>query len=195
MSLPADFFSRFIEKWDLYSIELANYSAPELNVIFSYEKIEAVGDPNDWRLIIRDRGENYFKTIDNRLKLSNEYTGFAIRKRDTREIIFLTWIRYKTFYDDKIKTTIKLTGSGAFFYDSYCIPAYRGNHFQYKMFIVRINYSYANGLKNGYTVVSYFNQASLKAINRLGFKKIATRVFFKPGLIKRILNKIKKADV
>lgn len=159
----------------------------EENINFLYEKIEKIPEIKEWNLISKYRGNNYLQTVKDRLKSKKEYTGFLVKRRDNREIIALSWIRFKSFYEDKLRTRIDLTRSDAFFYDAYCVPEFRGNKLHYQMMVIRMNFCFKKGFKNGYTVVSHFNKASLKTIKRLNFKKIASKTYFRSGLIKQFI--------
>ena len=184
--------SRFIEKWDLYSLDLSPPAGPEKYPGFSFARIEPQVGPEEWRLIVKNRGERYLRVIADRLQREDEFTGFVAKKNASKEIIASAWMRYKPFYEDKIRLKIDLRPDETFFFDAYCLPDYRGHRFQYQLMLLRIDHACRLGLRKGYTVVSRANAASVKTIEKLGFIKIKSRFYLASGSLKNLIKRSHK---
>lgn len=189
MKLRHLFFLRIFERWTLFKIDLSRMSLPELPADLVFEKIVSAAEQDEWKLILQCRGEHYLKSVNARLGAADQFAGFVIRRKSTREIIFSAWTRFKPFFDSKMKTEIRLSGQDAFFYDAFCIPAFRGQGLQQFMLRKRMEYCLDRGCRRGFTIVSARNRSSLSNIGELGFVRVKSRIRLNTKRMKNLLKK------
>jgi GNAT superfamily N-acetyltransferase len=185
---PTFFFVfNFFEKWILFKITLEKKALPQLPGDLFFEKIALPLAVDEWKLLLHERGEEYLQILNKRLSCAERYAGFALKERFSGKVVFSAWVRFKPFFDDKMKIEIRLSDHDAFFYDAFCIPAYRERGLHHFMLLKRMEYCLDRGYRFAFTIASSRNRSSLCNIHRLGFIRTKSRVRWNTKWIKNIL--------
>lgn len=179
---------RIIETWTLYSVPLSLMPIPEEKPGYCISRMGKMPESSTLDLLLSHRGMKYLRSIEERIQKRDEFAGFSIVHLETKQIVAISWIRFKSHYEKKIGDSLELNEDEVFFYDAFCVPEHRGNQFHYLMMIKRIDFSFTLGFRKGYTLVNRSNKASMRTLNRLQFEKR----FSKTTLLPRLLRSLRK---
>lgn len=93
------------------------------------------------------------------------------------DLVFLAWLAFNEAYVDELERTLRVGSGSAYLYDAYAVPEYRGLGIAPRAVEEAFNYVYERGIIRVYTCVRHNNFPSLRAVHKLGFRKIGTITF------------------
>ena len=191
-------FLRFFECQNLFEISISKHNIPSISNKFVFDIISIDKLEYFKQISIPEyRGNAYYETVKKRLQNnSNEFVCLAIIDKVENRIAYSCWIRFTSFFDDKINMYIDMQENEAFFFDAYSFPEYRGKGLHYHMMVQRINFCNDNNIQKAFIGIQCFNVAALKVKDKLKYKQITRNCYSKKSscklFIQLLLNKFIK---
>jgi GNAT superfamily N-acetyltransferase len=185
------FILKFIDIQNLYAISVKDFKVREMDKRFDFRLIKEENLEN-LKLIVDKRGADYKKLVSERLQSKDEFAGIGVFDKETGLFVYTCWIRFKSFYESKMRRKIEINENEGFFFDAYCHPDFRGNGFHGFMLNERIKYCFRAQKSKAFIIIQGFNTPALKLRKKYQYKLVKKYYRIRWELFKGLFGKGKR---
>lgn len=158
---------------------------------FSFKVLDA-GDITEFHRFASLRTPGYFERVVPQLFDQRCFRGLALIDVQTKEIVYVCWIRLQSFYASDLRKQITLDRDEAYFFDDYTLPRYRSLGLHGAMMVRRVNYCIRAGYTRFYIAIQLFHDHPERAAHKIGFRRDKLLIGYRQGSATAAFTKIIK---